>query len=186
MGIHVTAIDNLAEYINEIKEIAAKEKLPVKAFQEDVIQFQIEDEYDLVICMGNSVSFFNREDLEKLFSGISNALKKNGKFIFSSWMIAEIALKQFKEKSWSYVGDVKYLSDSQYLFFPSRIEAEAIFIGPDGSSERKKGIDYIYSLGETETMLNSSGLVIKEIWSIPGKKKFTLGEPRIYIVAEKS
>src|SRR6185369_3980441 len=117
MGIHVTAIDNLAEYINEIKEIAAKEKLPVKAFQEDVIQFQIEDEYDLVICMGNSVSFFNREDLVKLFSGISNALKKNGKFIFSSWMIAEIALKQFKEKSWSYVGDVKYLSDSQYLFF---------------------------------------------------------------------
>jgi hypothetical protein len=26
---------------------------------------------------------------------------------------------------------------------------------------------------------------MKEIWSVPGKKKFTLGEPRIYIVAEK-
>ena len=34
-------------------------------------------------------------------------------------------------------------------------------------------------------MLSRSGLGVKEIWSIPGKKKFTLGEPRIYIVAEK-
>ena len=34
-------------------------------------------------------------------------------------------------------------------------------------------------------MLNKSGLVVKEIWSVPGKKKFTLGEPRVYIVAEK-
>jgi hypothetical protein len=48
------------------------------------------------------------------------------------------------------------------------------------------GIDYIYSLDETEALLNKSGLVINETWSIPGKKKFALGEPRIYIVAEKS
>jgi cyclopropane fatty-acyl-phospholipid synthase-like methyltransferase len=185
LGIHVRAVDNLAEYINEIKELAEKENLPIETFQEDVILFEIEDKYDLVICMGNSVSFFNKEDSEKLFCRISNNLKKNGKFIFSSWMIAEIAIKQFKEKSWSYVGDIKYLADSKYLFWPSRIESESTFIAPDGKTERKIGIDYIYSLGETEAMLNKSGLRLSEIWSIPGKKKFTLGEPRIYFVAEK-
>ena len=30
-GINVTAVDNLADYINEIKEIAGKENLPVTA-----------------------------------------------------------------------------------------------------------------------------------------------------------
>ena len=185
LGINVTAVDNLADYIREIREVAETEGLPVSAFNEDVIQFQTNDKHDLIICMGNSVSFFNKEDSEKLFSGISKNLKKNGKFIFSSWMIAEIAIKQFKEKSWSYVGEIKYLADCKFLFCPSRIEAESIFIAPDGSTEKKRGIDYIYSLDETETMLNNSGLVINEIWSIPGKRKFTLGEPRIYIVAEK-
>jgi hypothetical protein len=34
-------------------------------------------------------------------------------------------------------------------------------------------------------MLNKTGLQLKEIYSIPGKKRFTVGEPRAYIVAEK-
>jgi cyclopropane fatty-acyl-phospholipid synthase-like methyltransferase len=185
-GIDVTAIDNLADYINEIKQMAEKESLPLSARLLDVMQFQSEDQYDLIMCMGNSVCFFNKEDSENLYSRISGNLKKGGKFIFNSWMIAEIAITQFKEKAWTYVGEIKFLSDSKYLFHPSRIEAESIFIAPDGSTERKMGIDYIYSLDETEALLNKSGLVINETWSIPGKKKFALGEPRIYIVAEKS
>ena len=185
-GINVTAIDNLAHYINEIKQIAEKESLPLSAQLFDVMQFQPEDQYDLIMCMGNSVCFFNKEDSEKLYSRISSVLKQGGKFIFNSWMIAEIAIIQFKEKAWTYVGEIKFLSDSKYLFHPSRIEAESIFIAPDGTTERKMGVDYIYSLDETEAMLNKSGLVINETWSIPGKKKFGLGEPRIYIVAEKN
>ena len=32
LGINVTAVDNLADYINEIKEIAGKENLPVTPY----------------------------------------------------------------------------------------------------------------------------------------------------------
>src|SRR6185295_13966244 len=78
-GIDVTAVDNLADYINEIKEVAGKENLPVTTLQEDVMQFQSGDEYDLIICMGNNMSFFNEEDSETLFSNISSHLKTNGK-----------------------------------------------------------------------------------------------------------
>src|SRR4051812_11775249 len=47
-GINVTAVDNLADYINEIKEIARKENLPVTTSQEDVMQFYSDDEFDLI------------------------------------------------------------------------------------------------------------------------------------------
>jgi SAM-dependent methyltransferase len=184
-GINVTAVDNLPDYIDEIKEIAGKENLPITALQQDVIQFSSEDKYDLIICMGNSISFFNKEDTEKIFSGIKANLKENGKFIFNSWMIAEIVIKQVKENFWTTVGDIKCLYNCKYLFSPARIETESIFIAPDGNTEIKKAVDYVYSLNETEAILNNSGLAMKEIWSVPGKKKFTLGEPRIYIVAEK-
>lgn len=184
-GIDVTAVDNLADYINEIKEIAAKEDLPVTASRQDVMQFRSEDKYDLIICMGNSMSFFNEEDSEKLFSNICSHLKTNGKAIFNSWIIAEIVYRQFKDNSWTTVGDIKCLYNSKYLVSPARIETESIFIAPDGNTEIKNAVDYVYSLNETEAMLNKSGLVVKEIWSVPGKKKFTLGEPRVYIVAEK-
>jgi hypothetical protein len=36
-----------------------------------------------------------------------------------------------------------------------------------------------------ETMLKKAGLSLKEVYSIPGRKKFTLGEPRAYIIAVK-
>ena len=185
LGINVTAVDNLNDYINEIKEITGKEDLPVRALQEDVMQFQAEDKYDLIICMGNSMSFFNKEDSEKIFSNICSHLKINGKVIFNSWTITEIAIKQFKDNFWTTIGDVKCLYNSKYLFSPARIETESIFIAPDGNTEIKKAVDYVYSLNETEALLNKSGLLAKGIWSVPGKKKFTVGEPRVYIVAEK-
>jgi len=184
-GINVTAVDNLADYINEIKEVAGKENLPVTTLQEDVMQFQSGDKYDLVICMGNNMSFFNEEDSVRLFSNICSHLKTNGKVIFNSRMIAEIAIKHFKDNSWTTVGDLKCLYHSKYLFSPARIETKSIFIAPDENTETKNAIDYIYSLNETEAMLNKSGLAVKEIWSVPGKKKFTLGEPRVYIITEK-
>lgn len=185
MGINVTAVDNLIDYVDEIKVIANRESLPITTLHEDVMQFQSEDEYDLVICMGNSLSFFNKEDSEKIFSEVRSSLKENGKFIFNSWMISEIVIKQFRENFWTTVGDIKCLYNGRYLFSPSRIETESMFIAPDGSTEMKLAVDYIYSLNETEAMLNKMGLEMKMTWSIPGKKKFTLGEPRVYIVAEK-
>src|SRR5690349_8699958 len=40
LGVNVTAVDNLIDYVNEIKEIAQKERLPITALQEDVIEFE--------------------------------------------------------------------------------------------------------------------------------------------------
>src|SRR5437762_2020666 len=131
IGVEVTAVDNLAEYINEVTEIALKENLSVTASQENVIHFQPRQKYDLVICMGNSLSFFNADESRALFSVITSCLKQGGKFVFNSWIIAEIAIKQFREKTWSYVGKIKFLANSQYLFSPTRIETKSIFIQSD-------------------------------------------------------
>jgi SAM-dependent methyltransferase len=184
-GISVTAVDNLGDYTNEISEEAEKNQLPLKVIKADVINYKIDDTYDLAICMGNSLNFFDAADTVKLLTSIAAHLKKGGHLLINSWSLAEIAFKNFKEKSWSYTGELKFLTDSKLLFHPTRIETESITISPDGSSETKTGIDYIFSINEMETMLKEAGLTLKEVYSIPGRKKFTLGEPRAYIVAER-
>jgi len=184
-GMEVTGADNLADYVKEVNQIAATENLPIKILQQDVLQFQPIEKYDLSICMGNSLSFFNHAETLRLFSIISSSLNQGQKFIFNSLLIAEIAIKEFRERLWEYIGDLKWLYEGKYFFSPSRIETESIFITLDGKTELKKGIDYIYSLNEVEAMLKETGFMLKEVWSIPGKKKFTIGEPRAYFVAEK-
>ncbi|HEV7780151.1 MAG TPA: class I SAM-dependent methyltransferase [Chitinophagaceae bacterium] len=184
-GMFVTAIDNLGAYTGEISETAEKEQLPLKVVTADVMNYTIDDQSDLAICMGNSLNFFDAADTTKLLSNVSAHLQKGGHLLINTWSIAEIAIKNFNAKSWSTIGDLKFLTDSAFLFQPNRIETVSTIISPDGKTETKTGIDYIFSLNEMESMLNSAGLALKEIYSIPGRKKFFLGEPRAYIIAQK-
>ncbi len=184
-GIAVSAVDNLSDYIKEIKEVAGKENLPVKLCRADVLEFSTEDRFDLALIMGNSLNFFDTTDTGKILSNIFSFLKPGGQLLINSWSIAEIVYKNFREKNWSRVGEMKFLTDSKFFFSPTRMETESIIITPEGHTETKKGIDYIYSLNEMEAMLKNAGFVLKEVYSIPGRKKFTLGEPRAYLVAEK-
>jgi SAM-dependent methyltransferase len=184
-GVHVTAIDNLPEYIHEIIEKAKEENLPVITQCADVLNMQLEKNYDAVICMGNSLQFFDTEDLARLINTTALHLKQHGLFFINSWSIAEILFKNFKEKSWGRFGDKIFLSESKIHFQPARMETQSVIIAGNGEREEKKGIDYIYSINELESILNKSGFIIKDIFSIPGKKAFSSGDPRAYIVAEK-
>lgn len=184
-GINVVAIDNLPDYINEIQGKAETKRLPVESICTDILEMRIDQEFDAVICMGNSLQFFNEEESMRILSNISAHLKSGGKFFINTWSLAEIAAKNFKDKSWSRIGELLFLTESKFLFQPTRIETASIIIPDKGEREEKKGIDFIYSISELESMLNKAGFQLKEIYSIPGKKQFTAGEPRAYIVAEK-
>ena len=185
-GMLVTGIDNLNEYVGEIKEITEKEELPVKAIKADVLSYEAEGDFDLALCMGNSLNFFDARDTQQLFTTVAKHLKPGSHFLINSWSLAEIAIKNFKDKSWSQIGDTKFLTDSKFLFQPTRIETESTVIFPDNTTENKTGVDYIFSLNEMESMLNQSGLILKEVFSIPGRKSFSIGEPRAYLVASKT
>ena len=185
-GVSVLAVDNLPAYIDEVKSVAGTENLPVEAVCTDVLQFQSGRQFDLALCMGNSLNFFNAADTQAILRNIAAQLKQGGQLLINSWSIAEIAFSKPFTSSWSQHGDFTFLSKGQVLFQPTRIEVETITIDAKGNREVKKGVDYIFSLNEIEAMLAETGLKLKEVYSIPGRKKFTQGEPRAYLVAEKS
>jgi len=183
--INVTAVDNLADYIDEIKKTVDDENLSVDAVKCGVVDFTTDKEFDLVLCMGNSINFFNASDTSRILKNISSLLKPGGHLLINSWSLAEIAIRSFKETSNSMMGGMEISNESQYFFHPSRIKTISTITDSNGNKEIKKGIDYLFTVNEMESMLNEAGLKMEEVYSIPGKKKFTLGEPRAYIVAVK-
>ncbi len=185
-GIGVLAVDSLPDYIEEIKTMAGAENLPVETACSSVLHFQSGGQFDLALCMGNSLNFFNAADTQCLLGNIAGQLKTGGHLLINSWSIAEIAFNKPFTSSWSQYGEYTFLSRGQLLFQPTRIEVETITIDAAGKREVKEGVDYIFSLNEIETMLQQAGLQLTEVYSIPGRKKFTLGEPRAYLVAQKS
>ena len=184
-GLQVDAVDNLIDYTNELTSIAKNDGLNVNVINADVLYYKPDNPFDLVICMGNSFNFFDPEDTIRILNNVSARQARGTHLLLNSWSLAEIVFKSFNARSWSDVGEVKILSDSKLLFHPCRIESETTMLLPGGSIEKKLAIDYIYSINELDGMFAAGGYRIAEIFSVPGKKKFTVGEPRAYIVAER-
>ncbi len=185
-GIEVTAIDNLGDYIEEIRKTANERSLPVKAVKADAATYEPDELFDLAICMGNSLNFFPAADVERILRNTAKHLKKDGHFLINSWSLAEIAIPRFKEQSTGEVGGFKVESTSRHLLHPDRIETVTVMTGPDGKAETKTAVDYIYSVAEMQEMLKKAGLSLEKNYSIPGKKEFSMGDPRAYIIAEKN
>jgi hypothetical protein len=49
----------------------------------------------------------------------------------------------------------------------------------------KQAIDYIFSVSEMTKILASAGLELQDIYTVPGRKKFAVGDPYAYMVATK-
>jgi len=183
--MRVTAIDNAPEYISEINDRSKTEGLSVKAVLGTVLEAPWEGPYKAVLCMGNSFAFFDREEASRLLRKIAAHLLPGGSFIINTWMVAEIALHHFKPAEWYYAGPFKCILEYRYCFQPSRIESEQTILGEDGSMEVRRGIDYIFSLNELESMLNDAGLSLAGLYSTPRNRAFKLGDSRLYLVARK-
>jgi SAM-dependent methyltransferase len=184
-GYKVTAIDNSEAYVSEITQKAKGGDLAVEAFEGDISQIIYPNSANMVINMGNSFAFFNAESACLILEKIAGCLKQNGVLLINSWMIGEIAIKNFQERSWHYIDEYKFIQESHYLLRPTRIETNYTILAPTGEVENLKGIDYIFSFTELEAMLNKAGLKMEEVYSTPRKRKYRFGETRAYIVARK-
>ena len=184
-GYTVTAIDNSKEYISEIIKLSKKEDLAVTALAGDVSEISIADRYDMVLNMGNSFAFFDAETAYNLLEKIYAVLNPGGIFLINTWAVGEIASKHFQERTWHYIDEYKFITESQYLFNPTRIESNYTILAPSGEMETLQGIDYIFSFSELNFMLGKAGFRMADVYSTPRKRKYKFGDNRAYIVAVK-
>lgn len=185
-GIQVTAVDNLPHYAEEIVREAAASQLPVTVITGSVISAPVTGHYKLAVCMGNSLNFFPPEQLQPLLKRVAGWLVPGGHFLVNSWSLTEIAVPAFREHSDQQIGEYRFINESRMLQDPPRIEINTTIIPASGEPENRTAVDYLYTLDELKTTLSDAGLVPEAVFSIPGKKYFTAGEPRAYIVARKS
>jgi 2-polyprenyl-3-methyl-5-hydroxy-6-metoxy-1,4-benzoquinol methylase len=183
-GMKVTAVDNLPEYIEELTSLAEKENFIIDSLLENVTKMKIDKTFDAAICMGNSLCFFQKSELQSILSNLT-ALIKPGGFLIVNTLILETVISQFESKSWMIVDEFKYLLDNKYLFNPTRIEAEHTLIKEDGEMQILKGIDYIFSFAELKALLEEAGFQNVEIYATPRKKKFQVGDKNSYIVSKR-
>ncbi len=182
--IQVTAIDNQEKFVQEIQTKAGNSGLPLTAINSTAVDFKTDKKFDAIICMGNSFSFFNLADTKSIIENWAKVLNENGRIIISSWMIAEIAIRQFRKREWFSVEDYKYFLENTFKFQPTRIESTQTIISKEGKIETREAVDYLYSINELEELFLLNNLKIAALYATPRKKPFTIEDAQVYIVLE--
>jgi SAM-dependent methyltransferase len=185
-GYAVTSLDIETDYISEINSKAKEASLSIHTIEGSVLENLPVGNFDAVICMGNSFAFFPENDVKTLLAKLSSILKPGGTLIINTWMIAEIALRHFKDKEWHEMNGFLYLIASRYLTDPSRIESMHIILDREGNKEEIPAVDYIFTLRELRLFLEGEGFLAPVVYSTPRKRPFQLGDGKAYIVAHRA
>ncbi|UCE11478.1 MAG: class I SAM-dependent methyltransferase [Candidatus Thorarchaeota archaeon] len=98
-GARVTGFDNSKEMIQAAKELAEQNGVSTKFFLADMTDFaeMVRDEFDLVVCLGNSLALLpNTDALTRLLTEVHSLLDKNGRFAFQVLNFQEIVSTGFR------------------------------------------------------------------------------------------
>ncbi len=186
-GVPVTALDNQPNYIRLIEEAAQSGRLPITAVCAHALDWEPVAGHQLALCMGNSLNFFSPNELPVFLQKVSDSLNPGGYFWINSWSIAEIALRDPLDGQTrsTQIGEFTHTNTFHLRTEPLRIEIESRIEDGRGNVEEQPGIDFLYSIPELEEWLARAGLKLLAAESVPGKKAFDDGAPRVYLLSQK-
>lgn len=187
-GVPVTALDNQPNYIAQIEAARSEQDLPIIPICSEVLEWLPIAGHQLALCMGNSLNFFSPDELSVFLRKVSASLLPGGYFWINSWSITEIAgLDPLDGQTQTSVqGTFKQTNTFHYRTDPLRFEIESHIEDQQGNVEKKLAIDYLYSIPELSEALAHAGLKLVAAESVPGKKAFETGAPRVYLLSQKS
>jgi len=183
-GYPVTSIDIAEEYICNLRDITAKELLPITPIQADILEYELTGEFDLALCLGNSFSYFNYYLLLEFARKINNALSKGGSFLVNTGAIAESILPTVQQKDWIEVEDILLLSERCYHSEDSVVQSNYRII-KQGQTEIKTAYHYVFTLAEIRRLLAEAGFSEIKQYGALDKSPYKLGDRQAYIVAKK-
>ena len=140
--------------------------------------------FDGAYCMGHSFGYFNAEETQAFFDGVSALLRPAGRFVLDTDMAAETLLPLLEERSWSRVGELLVLVEHQYDLTKSRLDT-AYTIIQGSRRETRQARHWIYTCGEIHRMLAKAGLEALAAYSSLEGETFEVGDPRLLLVLEK-
>ncbi len=185
--VPVTAVDNQPNYIRQIEQAKADDQLAITPVLSNVLDWESVGGHRLALCMGNSLNFYSPDELPIFLQKVSDCLEVGGFFWINSWSISEIVLRDplHGQTQTSTIGAFTHTNTFNLRESPLRLEIQSRIQTADGTTEERLAIDFLYGIPSLAEMLGAVGLRTIAVQSIPGKKDFANGDPRVYILSHK-
>ena len=80
----VVGIDINRKFIELARESASNQGLKVEYLQQDILEIDYSEEFDVILLLFNTFGFFDKEDNKRLIKGIYKSLKAGGRVIIDT------------------------------------------------------------------------------------------------------
>lgn len=183
-GFALTGIDISSTYILRLREAAREKQLAIETIQADIVNHTIDKTFDLAICMGNSIHYFDYPKMLAFLQKINAALNHGACFIAHCGALAEVLLPVLKVRNWMEVDDILYFNHNTYDPQESLLKTDYRFM-KNGLSEMKTAYHYVISVAELKRMLAKAGFSKINFFGDVKSAPLKWGDDQAYLVAVK-
>jgi 2-polyprenyl-3-methyl-5-hydroxy-6-metoxy-1,4-benzoquinol methylase len=183
-GLDVTGVDISAPDLEFARAAAAARGVEVRFEQGDVRELP-EEEFDALVCWGNSFGYMPHAATLDHLSACRRALRDGGRLVLDTSTVAEVVLPGLRDEMDYDLGEVRMLARQVYDVARSRIVTEMQFTAPGCEPERSMVVHHVYTVAELGRMLVQSGFSVEELLGSPvSGERFELGSARLVVLAE--
>ncbi len=187
-SLRVTAIDLSRECIEALSAEAVREGLPVDAHVADMRAVGDLGPFDGALSMGNSFGYLDHEGHRAFFAAVARTLTPHARFVLDTSMAAESVLPALAPNARVEVPGIALELTHDWVAAESRLVTTYRFVEetPEGPRTTVRRMGHaIYTVAEIERMLAAAGLEVTHRVCDTDDAPFTLGAPRLLLVARR-
>ncbi|MCY7351048.1 MAG: class I SAM-dependent methyltransferase [Cytophagaceae bacterium] len=183
-GYRVTSVDISEDNIRDLITQAEALNLSITPRCVDALQSDLGGPYELVLCLGNSFSYFPYAGMRRFVQNIAAATAPGGRFIINTGVLAESILLHLKPGFEMETGDITVRVSNQYLPADSVLKTEYAFLQGE-KTELKTSFHYVYTLAEITRLLQGAGFGLLSVFNGLDEQPYQLGDAQAYLVAQR-
>lgn len=183
-GFHVTGIDTNPEFLKIARERASKEGISPECMEMDMRELPFEKEFDMVLSLFTSFSYFPDAENEKVLDGTSRALVPGGVFVLDivnrDGLLSRGGRGTFVARN----GEDMMVTEDSYNPREDRLESRRTCLIGKEKEEMSMTLK-LFSLKEITLRLKQNALVIYDVRGNFRGDPFTLTSPRCILYCRK-
>jgi cyclopropane fatty-acyl-phospholipid synthase-like methyltransferase len=182
-GYRVTGVDLSDDAIIRASATAREAGLPARFIKKDMRDFEAEEPFDAAICLGNSISYFERDGMQSLFDTLAAGTRRGGRLLLDTHCCAESIFPLREGRVLEFEGG-SYSSRFRYDPYTSTLSTSAE-LRLENERHSLLYAHHIVTSGALVRMLGDAGFEANALYGDTDDTPFVAGSPRLLLIARR-
>ena len=182
LGYDVTGVDLSKDAVERASAAAAG--LPARFLCADIRAYRASAPFDAILCLGNSVAYFDVAGMGAFFAGLAANLRPGGRLLLDSYSCAESLFPLVEKREIAFDGG-RYRSELAYDPLRSVLKTRAELL-LDGETHRLLYAHQVTTSGELVRLLGGAGFAVEALYADTEDAPYAPGCPRLLLAATRA